>query len=69
MDKICRICNKERQYDDYQNLYKGCIKCNVRCSVKNFYAKRDKKNWKRGKNIVILTEKKLLIRSKLDDEP
>ena len=34
MDKLCRISNNERQYDEYHKLYKECSKCNVRCSSK-----------------------------------
>ena len=59
MEKICRICKTERRYDEYHKLYKRCDKGNVRCSLKYYYA--NKKNWKKEKNIIIITEKKLLM--------
>ena len=59
MEKICRICKTERRYDEYHKLYKRCDKCNVRCSLKYYYA--NKKNWKKEKHIIIITEKKLLM--------
>ena len=42
MEKICRICNTERRYDEYHKLYERCNKCNVRCSLNYCYANKDK---------------------------
>ena len=53
MEKICRKCNTERRYDEYHKLYKRCNKCNVRCSLKNYYAIKDKELEKR-KSIIIM---------------
>ena len=61
MEKICRICKTERRYDEYHKLFKRCDNCNVRSSLKYYYANK-KKNWKKEKNIInIITEKKLLM--------
>ena len=49
MEKFCRICNTERRYDEYHKIYKRCNKCNVRCSLKFYYAKKDKDLEKRKK--------------------
>ena len=49
MEKICRICNTERRYDEYHKLYKRCDKCNVRCSLKYYYANKEKELEKRKK--------------------
>ena len=49
MEKICRICNTERRYDEYHKLYKRCKKCIVRCSLKNYYANKDNELEKRKK--------------------
>ena len=58
--KFCRICDAEKQYDEYLRLYKECNKCNVGCSLEYFYASRDKELEKR-KFFIIITEKKVLI--------
>ena len=42
MEKICRICKTERRYDEYHKLYKRCDKFNVRCSLKYYYADKEK---------------------------
>ena len=60
MDRFCRICNTESRDDEYHKQYKRCNKCNERCSLKNYYADKDKKIEK-GKNTTIKTEKKYLI--------
>ena len=49
MEKICRICKNERRYDEYHKLYKRCDKCNVRCSLKYYYANKEKELEKRKK--------------------
>ena len=49
MEKICRICNTERRYDEYHKLHKCCDKCNVRCSLKYYYANKEKELEKRKK--------------------
>ena len=49
MEKLCRTCKTERQYDEYHNLHKRCIKCNVRCSLKYYYADKDEELEKRKK--------------------
>ena len=41
------MCNTERRYDEHHKLYKRCNKCNVRCSVKYYYANKDKELEKR----------------------
>ena len=33
MDKICRRCYNERQYDERDELNKRCNKNNVKCSL------------------------------------
>ena len=47
METICRICNGERQYDDYHRIHKRCNKCNVRYSLNFYYANKDKVSEKR----------------------
>ena len=49
MEKVCRLRNTERRYDEYQIVYKPCNKCNVRCSSKYYYANKDKELEKRKK--------------------
>ena len=49
MEKVSRICNTERRYDEYQKLYKRCNKCNVRCCLKYYYANKDEELEKRKK--------------------
>ena len=49
MEKICRVCQTERRYDEYHRLYKRCDKCNVRCSLKYYYANKEKELEKRKK--------------------
>ena len=49
MEKICRVCNTERRYDDYQKLDKRCDNLNVRCSLKYYYANKEKELEKRKK--------------------
>ena len=60
MEKICRICSTERQYDENHRLYKRCNRSNARCSLKYSIANIDKGLEKR-KKIIILKEKKFLI--------
>ena len=47
---ICRICNTERENDEYHRLKKRFNKCNVSCPLKYYYANRDKELEKRKKN-------------------
>ena len=48
MDKISRICNNERQYDEYHKLYERCNKSNVRFFSNNIML-IEIMNWKREK--------------------
>ena len=50
MEKNCRICKTERRYDEYHKLYKRCDKGNVRCSLKYYYANKEKELEKRKKH-------------------
>ena len=52
MKKFCGRCNTERQYDEYHKLFKRCNKCNMRCSLKLYYANKDKELEKRKKFII-----------------
>ena len=58
MDEVCRICKNEKRNNENHELYKRCKKFNVRCYLKSFYANRQVEL---KKNIIILTENKLLI--------
>ena len=49
MEKFCRICSTERRYDENHKLYKRCDKCNVRCSLKYYYANKEKEVEKKKK--------------------
>ena len=49
MEKFCRICNTERRNDEYHQLYKRCNKYNVRCSLKYYYANKEKELERRRK--------------------
>ena len=47
MENFCRLCNTERRYDEYHKLCKRSNKCNVRCSLKYYFANKDKELEKR----------------------
>ena len=49
MEKICRICNTERRYDEHHKLYKRYDNFIVKFSLKCYFANTDKKLEKRKK--------------------
>ena len=52
MSNICRVCGRQKRYDEYHRLYEPCDSCNTKRAIKYYYNNKDKIIEKREISII-----------------
>ena len=54
MSNICRVCGRQKRYDEYHKIYEPCDSCNTKRAIKYYYNSKDKMLEKREISIIII---------------